>query len=87
MNKDWLVGPEFKAMDFDPYAEYFLKDLKSVDDVIDDVRSLILQAYELSIAVLKSKDIDFKDQASKKLIATLKKAKALFNVLRKATMS
>ena len=36
INKIWLVGPEMKDQDFDPYAEYFMKDLKSVDDVIDD---------------------------------------------------
>lgn len=42
LNKKWLVGPDFKDMNFDPYAEYFMKDLKSVDDVIDGVRSIIL---------------------------------------------
>ena len=27
LGKRWLVGPEFKQIDFDPYAEYFEKDL------------------------------------------------------------
>lgn len=57
--RKWLVGPDFKDPSFDPYAEYFEKDIKSIDDVLDDVRSLILQMYEQSIAVLKSRDEEF----------------------------
>ena len=56
-NEDiWLVGPDIKDLNFDPFAEYFIKDLKSVDDIIDDVRSIILQIYELSIGTLKTQD-------------------------------
>lgn len=56
LGKRWLVGPDFKDIDFDPYAEYFDNGMKSVDDVIDGIRSIILQMYELSIALLKSHD-------------------------------
>lgn len=83
LGRRWLVGPDFMPIGFDPYAKYFDKDLKSVDDVIDSVRSIILQMYELSIATLKSKDEKFKESASKKLLAAMKKAKHLFDVLRK----
>lgn len=42
-NEDtWLVGPDIKAIDYDPFAEYFMKDMKSVNDIIDNVRSIIL---------------------------------------------
>ena len=83
INKRWLVGPEMKDMDFDPYAEYFMKGLKSVDDVIDGVRSIILQMYELSLAVLKSNDQKFVEQAGNKLRAAMSKANKLFGALRK----
>ena len=83
LGKRWLVGPEFKQIDFDPYAEYFEKDLKSVDDIIDGVRSIILQMYELSVALLKTKDIKFKTRSGKRLVSTMKKAQKMFNALRK----
>lgn len=81
--KKWLVGPELKDPGFDPYASYFFKDMKNIGGSIESVRSIILQMYELSIAVLKAEDQDFKEKASKKLEQCAKKASRLFASLRK----
>ena len=78
-NKRWLVGPEIKDMSFDPYANYFDKDMKYVDDIIDDIREIVLTVYELSIATLKTTDKKFKDKIARKLATTAKKAKRLFD--------
>ena len=40
--KKWLVGPELKDPEFDPYASYFFKDMKNISGSIDSVRSIIL---------------------------------------------
>lgn len=82
INRRWLVGPEMKDSDFDPYAEYFTADMKIMDDVITDVRSLVLQMYELSIAVIKTRDEDFKQKACKKLQNAMKRAAAMLEVLK-----
>ena len=81
-NKQWLVGPELKDMSFDPYAEYFTKDMKNVDDVIDDVRSIILQIYELAIGFIKTNDNELKEKLAKKLKPLMSKAASIFNSLR-----
>lgn len=82
LGKRWLVGPEFKDIDFDPYAEYFTKDMKHVDDVIDDVRLVILKIYELAIALLKTKDQGFKQTLAKKLKPLVSQAAKIFNEIR-----
>ena len=82
LNNIWLVGPELKDTSFDPYAEYFTKDMKNVDDVIDDVREAILKIYELAIALLKTNDKDFKEKLAKKLKPLIAKAAKIFKELR-----
>jgi len=82
INRVWLVGPEMKDSDFDPYAEYFTTDMKLMDDVIADVRSIVLQMYELSIAVLKTRDEEFKQKVCKKLQDAMKRAAAMLEVLK-----
>lgn len=82
ISKTWLVGPELKDIEFDPYQKYFNKDLKSIDNLIDDVRQTVLKVYELSIALLKSSNQDFKESTSKKLKTLVSKATKLFQRLR-----
>ena len=57
--------------------------MKSLDGILDNVRSIILQMYELSIAVSKAKDSKFKDSVGKKLHAIMSKAAKVFDELRK----
>ena len=82
LGNKWIVGPELKDQGFDPYAEYFNKSMKSIDDVIDGIRSLILQMYELSLATLKAKDMNFKKHVGDKLLSTMRKAAKLFKALK-----
>ena len=81
-NHKWLVGPELKDTSFDPYAEYFTKDMKNVDDVIDDVRSTIFKVYELAIALIKTNDYEFKEKLAKKLKPLVSKAAKIYAELR-----
>ena len=82
MNDKWVVGPEIMDKDFDPYAKWFDIDMKTLDDVIVNVRSIVLQMYELAIAYLKSHDEDFKEKAGKRLQNSMKKAAAMLEVLK-----
>lgn len=60
LERGWLVGPELKNMDYDPYKEYYEEDMKHVEDIIGDVRNSILGMYETAIAYVNSDDEDFK---------------------------
>lgn len=81
--KKWLAGPEIKDISFDPFASYFFKDMKKVSDVIYDIRNIILEMYELCIAVVKANDASFKDKVSKKLLSCTKRATQMYNQLKK----
>ena len=69
-------------MGFDPYAEYFNTDMRIMDDVISEVRDIVLKLYELSIAVLKTTDDDFKHSAESKLQKTMSKAASMMKQLK-----
>lgn len=84
LNKIWLVGPEFKDISFDPYAEYFNVDIKNVKDILPDVRNIILEMYELAIALVHATDNDFKKQTSKKFLSSMSKAARLMQKIRNA---
>jgi hypothetical protein len=82
LNSKWLVGPELKDEDFDPYAEYFKKDMENVSSIMDDVRSTILKIYELSIAFIKTNDDELKDELKNELRALVEKASKIYNAIR-----
>ena len=42
VNKTWVVGPEFKKQDFDPYSEYYEDDQKYIARFVEDIRNIIL---------------------------------------------
>ena len=46
LNRKWIVGPDFENIQFDPYSEYYEKDMKYVDHLISDIRNQILETYE-----------------------------------------
>lgn len=82
LNKRWLVGPEMQDLSFDPYSEYFTKSMKNIDDVIDDVRSTILNIYELAIGLIKTNDQNLKESLAKKLKPLVAKASKIYKELR-----
>ena len=48
LNDEWLVGPELKNDDYDPYAEYYEKGIKSLGKLYGDIQSFILKAGEVA---------------------------------------
>lgn len=83
VNQQWLVGPELNDLDFDPYSEYYTADMRHVDDIIDDIRSVMMEAYEKSLILLKTKDAKFRHTIEKQFMRSTTKAAKLFTKLRK----
>ena len=44
--RKWESGPDIKDTVFDPYSEYYEKDMKYVDHLISDIRNQMLETYE-----------------------------------------
>ena len=84
VNKTWVVGPEFKKQDFDPYSEYYEDDQKYIARFVEDIRNIILECYEISLVLSKSSDDNFKDEQKKILIDKLHKAKEIFDTARES---
>ena len=84
VNKTWVVGPEFKKQDFDPYSEYYEDDQKYIARFVEDIRNIILECYEISLVLSKSSDDNFKDEQKKILIDKLHKAKEIFDTVRES---
>jgi Nucleotidyltransferase domain. len=47
----WVVGPELKDAGFDPYSEFYDEDMEYVRDIISDIRSIVLESYEMSMVI------------------------------------
>lgn len=75
---EWLVGPELKDSEFDPYSEYYDEDMDLVDEVIDEIRNIIFEIYELCVVIRKSKDLDFQSRSYSSLVGKLHEAKSIF---------
>ena len=84
VNKIWIVGPEFKKQDFDPYSEYYEDDQRYIAKFIEDIRNIILECYELSLIIMKSSDDNFKNEQKKTLIDKLHSAKKTFDAVRES---
>lgn len=82
LERGWLVGPELKSMDYDPYKEYYEEDKKHVESIIGDVRDKILQIYEDAIAYVNSNDEAFKAIDFGRMAANLHDASLLFRQAR-----
>lgn len=65
-------------MDFDAYSEYYDEDMKHVNSIIEDIRSIILEVYELLIVLSNSKDKDFLEYKYDSLTDKLAKAALIF---------
>jgi len=71
----WEVGPTLVDKDFNPYSAYFKKSLENIEDVISDVRNIILEPYELAKVIMHiDKDDHLYRQLAKQLIQLLKKS-------------
>lgn len=78
----WLVGPDLKPMDFDPYSEFYSEDMEYVKDVIKDIRNIILECYETAMVIQNSSDGKFKDDEFQALKEKMKKGSEIFDSAR-----
>jgi len=78
LKDEWKVGPEIKDTDFDPYAEYYHEDMKYIQDVISDIRNVILQCFESAIAIRDSEDEGFRKFETQYLVDRIAKAAKIF---------
>jgi len=83
-SRRWESGPEIKDTVFDPYSEYYEKDMKYADHLISDIRNQILEVYEQALVLNKAENAEFKDDMLKKLGRSLKKAGELFRRIRES---
>lgn len=81
-NKVWLVGPDLKSIEFDPYREYFTKSMDHLADIIDDVREAVLKTYELAFVVSHSRDSHFKEAIEQQFAEQLQLTAQLFTSMR-----
>ena len=80
--KEWIVGPEIIPQDHDPYAEYYNDNMKYINSVIEDIRNVILEVYELLMVLQNTTDNDFKEYAYTSLSDKLAKAALIFTKAR-----
>lgn len=74
----WLVGPELKPLDFDPYSEFYSDDMEYAKEVIQDIRNTILECYETALVIQNSSDGKFKDDEFKFLKEKISEAVKIF---------
>lgn len=74
----WMVGPDLKPLDFDPYSEFYDEDMEYVRDVVKDIRVNMLDCYELATVIGNSQDEKFKTEQYESLKEKLKKSVDVF---------
>jgi LysM repeat protein/predicted nucleotidyltransferase len=75
----WLVGPELKPVDYDPYAEFYSDDMHYLKDIIGDIRNNILDCYETAMVIQGTKNEEFKNSAFGELKQKIKRGVDIFN--------
>lgn len=78
INGKWLVGPEFKPLDYDPYQDLYNQDMRHINGIIGDIRNVILECFETAIAIRNSKDDDFRNYEYGHLKDRMTKAAMIF---------
>lgn len=82
LGRKWESGPEIKDTVFDPYSEYYEKDMKYVDSLISDIRNTVLGVFEKALVLKKATDGGFRKALSAKFAKGLKDAAELFDSIR-----
>lgn len=84
INKMWLVGPDMKPTDYDPYSHLYSMIMNDSSKVFTKIGSIILKAYELAIVCKNAKDQKFIDEQTSELVHLLKQSTELFNDVKQA---
>lgn len=84
----WLSGPEILDKDFNPYDKYYDGIQKHLDDISDEIRKHVFVCGELATVLDKvsskvGKDDKFRKKMENRIDAATKKARKLFEDVRK----
>ena len=77
----WLVGPELKAADYNPWKELYDDAKSQAKFLMKDIRNIILECYEKATAVLQASKANDKALTGKMLAdlkTSLEEAKEIF---------
>lgn len=79
----WEVGPVMKSKNYDPIADLYSDSIKQAKNVIDDIRDMIFDLYQLSIVAKKSSSQKFKDARETEIIRKLEKSDEILSLMKK----
>lgn len=79
----WVVGPDLKPTDFDPYEEFYSEDMEHVKDVLKDVRRILLGCNETATVVLNSAEGDFRTGEFEALKALIMEGAEVFEAAKR----
>lgn len=79
----WEVGPVIKSENYDPIADLYSDSTKQAKDIIDDIRDIIFDLYQLSIVAKKSSSQKFKDARETEIRKKLEKSNEILSLMKK----
>ena len=79
----WEVGPVIKSENYDPIADLYSDSTKQAKDIIDDIRDIIFDLYQLSIVAKKSSSQKFKDARETEIRKKLEKSDEILSLMKK----
>lgn len=79
----WEVGPVIKSENYDPIADLYSDSTKQAKDIIDDIRDIIFDLYQLSIVAKKSSSQKFKDARETEIRKKLEKSDEILTLMKK----
>ena len=79
----WEVGPAIKSENYDPIADLYSDSTKQAKDIIDDIRDIIFDLYQLSIVAKKSFSQKFKDARETEIRRKLEKSNEILSLMKK----
>lgn len=75
----WIVGPEFKDMNYDPFGEFYKDDMRTRSAILNNIRDIIFKIHEDSIVLSETRDEDLIEEISERFVDNLKTAKDILD--------
>lgn len=78
----WLVGPELKDVGYDPVSDFWDEDMALVEEVVEEVREIILGIRELCISWKMSGNEEFREERFGEIVESLGRSAKVFEDLK-----
>lgn len=78
----WLVGPELRDVGYDPVSDYWDEDMALVEEVVEEVRGIILEVRELCISWKMSGNAEFREERFSEISEFLERSAEIFEDLK-----